>query len=95
MDFKYETIFNENTVMNDGPDTGAKFGGGLCVAEDGEVTFEEYSSFLGNKAQAFGKGGAVANYGSLIFKGTTIFNGNIAEGNLGSRSSILVHARFR
>eukprot|EP00904_Undaria_pinnatifida_P008095 jgi/Undpi1/4415/HiC_scaffold_17.g07770.m1 len=81
VDFKYDTVFNGNTVMNDGTEVGAESGGGLCVAEDGEVSFETYASFEGNVAQALGKGGAVANYGSLVFQGTSVYSGNIAEEN--------------
>ena len=76
--------------MNDGTEVGAESGGALCVAEDGEVIFETYASFEGNVAQALGKGGAVANYGSLVFRGTSVYSGNIAEGDLGKRSSMYV-----
>lgn len=79
MNFKYDTIFKGNKVMRDGDDR-AQAGGALCVAEGGAVTFEDFASFKDNRAESGGEGGAVANFGSLVFEGVNLYDENRASG---------------
>lgn len=52
----------------------------MCVASGGEVTFDGLSTFTENEAESGGHGGAIANFGDLVFKRTTRFESNTAKG---------------
>lgn len=82
MDFEYEVVFSGNKVLTDGPGIAAN-GGGMCIASSGDVLFEDFASFTANEAERGGLGGAVANFGYLVFKRASTFASNIAKGEFG------------
>lgn len=43
------------------------------MAAAGAVRFEALASFTKNKAEGAGQGGAVANFGSLVFQGVSAY----------------------
>lgn len=83
MDFQYGTAtFNGNEVV---PDFDGSVGGGgaVAVADTGEVIFEDFAYFYGNKADKGGRGGGMENLGSAYFSRASYFMANIAGGECG------------
>eukprot|EP00904_Undaria_pinnatifida_P003162 jgi/Undpi1/12847/HiC_scaffold_7.g02514.m1 len=62
--FPYATIFNENSVMSDESSPSGS-GGAVFVDHGGAVMFGSTSGFMYNEVGSGGRGGAVANFGSL------------------------------
>lgn len=81
MDFEYDAVFSGNKVLTDGPGMAAN-GGAMCVASSGDVVFDDSASFIENQAERGGLGGAIANFGYLVFKRATTFASNTAKGDL-------------
>lgn len=77
--FKYAVDFIGNKVLSDG-DVDAGNGGGMCVDSRGEVSFEDFTYFADNEAESGGQGGAVANFGYLLFKRASYMASNTAKG---------------
>ena len=80
VDFKYPVDFFGNKVLSDG-DVDAGDGGALCVASRGEVSFQDFSYFTENEAESGGQGGAVANFGYLLFERASYLASNTAKGD--------------
>lgn len=80
VDFEYTVDFVGNKVLSDG-DVDAADGGALCVASRGEVSFQDFTYFMENEAESGGQGGAVANFGYLLFKRASYLESNTAKGD--------------
>ncbi|CAM9598159.1 unnamed protein product [Scytosiphon promiscuus] len=77
VEFKHSVDFISNEAgTSDGDAPGD--GGAVAVGPDGSVNFLDFSDFTDNKAHSGGKGGALANAGSVFFGRRSSFTFNMA-----------------
>ena len=82
MDFPYTCAFNENSVMSD-ENSPSGNGGAVFVDHGGAVVFGGACDFAYNEVGGGGRGGAIANMGSVVFQASTgqaSFTDNSATG---------------
>ncbi|CAM9598207.1 unnamed protein product [Scytosiphon promiscuus] len=78
VEFNYGVDFISNEAgTSDGDAPGD--GGAVAVGPDGSVNFADFTEFTDNKAHSGGKGGALANSGSVYFGRRSVFTFNTAE----------------
>ena len=82
VDFPYDCTFNENSVMSD-ENSPSGSGGAVFVDHGGAVVFGGVCDFSYNEVGSGGRGGAIANMGSVVFQGLSgqaSFTDNTATG---------------
>ena len=82
VNFPYDCTFNENSVMSD-ENSPSGSGGAVFVDHGGAVLFEGVCDFIYNEVGSGGRGGAIANMGSVVFQGSPgeiSFTDNTATG---------------
>ncbi|CAN0400822.1 unnamed protein product [Ectocarpus sp. 12 AP-2014] len=75
--FTGDAVFISNEARSSG-DEPAGYGGAVAVGPEGSLEFQGALEFTDNKAQSGGSGGAIANFGSLVFRRKSYFWFNTA-----------------
>lgn len=90
MNFRNTVTFNSNRVMSDESSPSGR-GGALFVPHGGEAVFGSTSDFTYNEVGRGGQGGAIANFGSVLFQGPSgqvTFADNAAPGDIETMGSM-------
>lgn len=93
--FTGDAVFTSNEARSSG-DEPAGYGGAVAVGPEGSLEFQGALEFTDNKAQSGGSGGAIANFGSLVFRRKNYFWFNTAAGtSCHLRTPVLLHLRVK